>query len=812
MSDAKDKFSKAIAYEEWEKDPIWQRFLDCQEEWQRPNTQIVNDLMSVVTDGTRKEFLQRLKHANDAEYAVDFERHALGVAFAMQRVIKMFEDGENNFISLSSERLRIAPENVYFTTYGDDNITPTQRPLKITDNFTLERNGGPFIYKAKYTPVRQFGAVEDDEREPHYDYNQMLKYNEAIEQGLISGAAIEIRGLIDPDFLNWALGASVIERSDVPHVQLIYNMPLPSGAEYRFTLKKAQSYSAELDVTNDTSGYTKADKAVVQGIENALRSQDQVQLIEILSGQSVFAHKGDLKAEFKQFSCPIHEAELKDPAFYDNYLQTMRMGIWKRALRIKPETYNHDKDTVFSPENIGIEDEKDALKARIEAYQADLRRTQGHLIVNSNSLGDDPESPEYQALLNEVTEEFAKNIALIRSRDNKRRAEEAKNPNIVGNRLQQGYSGLENGFALELYVIMVDSIAIVKSRKNDKVQERSFEHADGHFMDIDGVLGMLDERADSRYQVVSIYDPLAKDGKRRQVTENISDDALIGKQITVTRENNKRVQKYLQDADEGKVKLSSNEKTRLRQMKKEILSVQAEIADLNQRRAMQSQLISAEKKAGHKIKADHPLQQKMDELMLEGHALQAKLWDRLHGVLDPHNENKLTQKAFTQEKNIIKIIYTIDHKGRITFEEEKPSERGRASRATHSELSGGENIFGAGEIIFSKPAGLKNWEILEINNGSGHYRPPPQTLRYTANCLMKELHGAFHRRGLKGQEAKNAVYNMLNKARLTDALARGITLKNEEQDLRNELTASAQLMAAQHSQEPSLISPKQKAM
>jgi hypothetical protein len=812
MSGAKDKFSKAIAYEEWEKDPIWQRFLDCQEEWQRPNTQMVNDLMQVVPDGTRKEFLQRLRHANDAEYAVDFERHALGVAFAMQRLVHLMEDDKEKFAALSSAPLIIAPEDAEFTAFSREDGIPTRKKIHIRDNFTLFHNDMPFIYKAKYSPVRQFGAVDEGAKDPYYDYNLLLKYNEAIEQGYIGGAAIEIRGLIDPDFLAWACGTSVLERSDIPHVQLIYNMQLPSGAEFRFTIKKAQSHASEMFIENDVSGYSSADLAVVEGIQNALKSKDDVQLIEILSGQTVFAHKGHLKEMFKQCAAPINEAELKNPEYYENYISCMRKGIWRRALRIKPTTYNHDKDNVLSPENIGLEDDINELTKRIEIVQEALRDGEAKGIPRGISLGDDPESPEYRELLQEVVFEFANNIAMIRARLLQIQNEEQKDPSIVGQRLKNGYDGLEQGYSLDIYHIMLDSISIVKSRHFTGNSQKSLANPQ-RFMDIDHVLQMLDERAESEYKIIRIFDPQATDKKKRRIIkENVDEDSIRGDYITLARENNKRIAQYLDDAANGLVKLNPDEKRRLKAKRALILSAQRDIALNSRAKAEAARNISSLKKSGEKITSNHPEMLKMENLKAEAHDLQDNLFAAYEGILSPSKENSLICRAFVEEKNIIKVIYTIDYKGQMTFEEEKASKfNRRGQRASHSELAGGCNVFAAGEIIFSKAEGAKTWDILEINNGSGHYRPPPKTLRYAASCMKLSLQGAFARRGLKGQALKTAVHQMLAKSRLTDALARGISLQHEEQDLRQELTHSAQLMAGQRFGGKS-NSPKKKTM
>ena len=61
--------------------------------------------------------------------------------------------------------------------------------------------------------------------------NQALKYQTAIERGVVSGATIEVRGRIDIDFLAWAMGTAIDDPGAVPDVEIVYTVDLPSGKE-----------------------------------------------------------------------------------------------------------------------------------------------------------------------------------------------------------------------------------------------------------------------------------------------------------------------------------------------------------------------------------------------------------------------------------------------------------------------------------------------------------------------------------------------------------------------------------------------------
>lgn len=786
--DIKNSFDTAAPYKDWEKDPIWKHFLQQQKKFKRPRTKLVNELMHSVPNGTRKEFLRRIGRASKLKDSITFERHALGVAFAMQRLSTMMHR-RKNYMQLTSEPLEIRHQAGYLS-YRDEDAAPTTKPLTIIDNFTIRKDDKPFIYKAKYTPVRRFGEIDPNAQDSHYDYNLLLKYNEAVEQGLICGAAIEIRGLIDPHFIDWACGTSVFERGDIPHVQLIYNMPLPSGAEYRFTFKKAETLAEELDIANKSDTYTAEDMAVIHGIQNALRTGNQLQLNEIMTGQSVFSQKGDLKSEFQQFSCPLREAELSDPTFYDNYLEIMKTGIWRRAANIKPEFYNHDKDTIFSPENLDIENDTHALSARLETFQTELRQSAS--IIKDRLLGDNPDSPEYAEIFQDVVMTFSRNIAHIRELEKQRRIDEMNMPSLINNRRHKGWHGLENGYQMTLHFIMVDSIDIVKNKRAENVKDKSYTHPEGRFMDTNALLDMLETRKDEHNTTLIVYNPKASQKqKKRQSFSQPTEEQIQRETILANRENIKALSQFFVAVGKGTEKLNAEERARFKKRKKQILGIQAEMASMGQERMEISKSMGAEaKKLGlKKLPPEHPIPQRMNELQQQKLQAEARLYDTYKGILNSQRELSLLRSIHSYEKNIIKLVYSVDHKGDITFEEEPLAYERATRRASHSELVDGGGVFGAGEIILEKSPDSKNWQIIEINNGSGHYRPPSDTLRYVANCMISHLREAYIARGMPANDAEDAMKNMMKKARLTDTIARGITLRDQELDLRQRLNA-----------------------
>ena len=88
------------------------------------------------------------------------------------------------------------------------------------------------------------------------------------------------------------------------------------------------------------------------------------------------------------------------------------------------------------------------------------------------------------------------------------------------------------------------------------------------------------------------------------------------------------------------------------------------------------------------------------------------------------------------DENIIKFIYAIKADGEMIVQEEVLRAQ-VTGRAAHSELAQGRNTFGAGELAFEKRAG--KWVMIEVNNGSGHYRPDADnTLHYAKNLMRQQ--------------------------------------------------------------------------
>ncbi len=89
------------------------------------------------------------------------------------------------------------------------------------------------------------------------------------------------------------------------------------------------------------------------------------------------------------------------------------------------------------------------------------------------------------------------------------------------------------------------------------------------------------------------------------------------------------------------------------------------------------------------------------------------------------------------DQNLMKFAYAATSDGEIIADEEVIRGGSTTGRAAHSELAQGRNVYGAGELVFTKTSD-GNWVLTEINNGSGHYRPSAIMLPYVKNLIASK--------------------------------------------------------------------------
>ncbi len=68
--------------------------------------------------------------------------------------------------------------------------------------------------------------------------NQLLRYQFAIDQGKIAGATLELKGPVHSRMLEWMLHGLDGQGTRIPDLEVVWSLPLPSGAHARVWLKQ----------------------------------------------------------------------------------------------------------------------------------------------------------------------------------------------------------------------------------------------------------------------------------------------------------------------------------------------------------------------------------------------------------------------------------------------------------------------------------------------------------------------------------------------------------------------------------------------
>lgn len=194
-----------------------------------------------------------------------------GATFEMSRIAAIVEQG--------FEKIDVAPPTIKLDYLGYDKKDPpdtTAAPSRVIKDAGIEfdvpikRDGLSYAYETKSYPRMKYGSDIKAK-------NQVLKYQAAIDKGLLAGATVELRGRLDHQFLVWAAGATAEDAGRAPAVEMIYTINLPSGTEYRFVLKPVKGREGLR--FNDEHSYDENDRQAIDAIGRAVADKSIFSLI-----------------------------------------------------------------------------------------------------------------------------------------------------------------------------------------------------------------------------------------------------------------------------------------------------------------------------------------------------------------------------------------------------------------------------------------------------------------------------------------------------------------------------------------------------
>lgn len=702
--------------------------------------QSFNELIQDIPETLQAKYIKTLEGTLSNKDEVAVRTTIRGLLFELSRIHTVSRQG----LEKVDFNLEI-PREVEYIGFAKNSKDFSQEPnQKLKSPIELDvpivRNGEPYVYEAKSYPRMQYGSLASQR-------NQLLKYQSSIEQGVVEGATVEIKGRIDPNFLKWATGTNIAEAGKIPDVEIIYTFDLPSGGEYRFVLKRSRKnnglnfqnegrsttpeatlkiikedtpqqfeemvrkFGSEAEVLNKLS----EDRKIINGLQRSVLDRS---IIDILASVNIENPPQELQPHLAD---PM---TIKSADLFDQYEALRKESIYKKLLS-KREIINVDnKRSAYSEFAT-----RDYVEKSLREYQSylsqnpEMARIKKAYILNSEE--------DIQTVIEKVMSsvEKVRNFELQRIQ-----AEEESGNHTREERTAMGYSGQPEGVALDIEHLTIDAIQETNKKKGQT--GRSYENPE-RFKDVESLKQYLPNQ-DRRYLEIAIYDPAS--GKTERNID-VNETHIKRTSAELLKENIKRAEERVQQITARLAELNEKpDKTAEESSEIKFLSARLRAKEMQGRNIenirQQIEALKSEKVERVKAEKDNAkkkgLASEYDDRIAKSMEGLVSLYKE---VLGGEKEWDKVAKRISEriDQNMIKFIYAVKSDGEIVVGEEII--RGDVSgRAAHSELAQGRNVYGAGELAFTKNKDGQ-WTLSEINNGSGHYRPSVLTLPYVKNLL-----------------------------------------------------------------------------
>ena len=640
------------------------------------------------------------------EHTTDANKWALKEGVGLNKVKSMFQDP--NMVSFLQEMYEMG-------------ATEVKKKSPISLDVPIQRDK-PYIYETKSFPRKIYGQFPSQ-------INQLLKYQKAIDSELVTGATVEIDGRVDPAFLNWASGNYVNGFGEIPDVEILYSLPLPSGKEHRFILKSARKEGLRFQNENHLSD---EDKKIIKGIQKSINDGSILNIISDLDAQDFEG------IEPEHVKNPSLISDVNEFEKYENFRLE---SLWNKLRQKYNDSLINDNNNLNA---YSLSANEENIEKMIRNYQAYLRQNPEIAKVKKSYLVEEEQIPS-------LVEKTMSLVECIREYETKRQISEIKH-DIRERRTEKGYNGLPEGVALDVDHIIIDAIQEI-NKKDGKVK-RSYNDI-SRFKTADELENYLETAKSKRYIEAKVYDPK---------TEKIStikssrggDKAVLDLEKKILEDNIQRLEEEREKKNMGinkKIHLYQNGIQKLESEKNEKIEEAKKAKDYEALKTISGEYNSRIFEEKQNLENEYK--------SLIGENRYKQITSRITNIID---------------QDILKFIYVVNADESVIVDEEIV--RGEVSgRASHSELAQGRNVYGAGELIYSKHNCNFNsfeewskfrkeieekptWKLTEINNGSGHYRPSPETLTYVKNVLDQN-------------------YNIdVSNARLVNTLVRGAQIKD----------------------------------
>jgi hypothetical protein len=561
--------------------------------------------------------------------------------------------------------------------------------------------------------------------------NQILKYQSAIDQDIIDGATIEVSGRIDPKALDWLNGTAVGERGPAPDVELLYTMPLPSGADYTFVLKRAEN-NRGLRYFNDDRTYTDEDRRIVAGIYKAIQDGSIGQLISD-------THIED----------PALRRLIKDP-FYIQDVDLLRRYNEERTrvlnTKLLEKAASDQVNGERTRDSVSEYNTRSYIENTTRQYQdhlqqkPDTSRTKQTYLLGAE-----------QAIEN-VTDRAYQRAQEIRAYEIAR----GNSPEEAERRLARaglGYTGQPEGTGLDMDHIILD--AIQEENKTAGRRGRQYDQPE-RFMDVSQLqdyLGSQDRRATD----IRIFDPLTG-------TETVQSQVPLSQVKQIQRfiegQNLERAREIAERNDQRLLELrvkpiharTSEEKVEFRKLSMLPRYHGNKQRGIREPAEQELQFLTSGAKQSSQMMGDSlsdvPQEQRaarIEDIRREKEASDTAIDESRARLRQIYTHIlggemawlKMAKAASTDDNDLVKFRYVVTPEGampvaQVGLKGEIPA------GGSYSELARGRNVYGAGELVFKRDAETGNWGLQEINNSSPQYPVSAEgTLGYVRNLVQQ---------------------------------------------------------------------------
>jgi|GEM_PF-3754184 len=592
----------------------------------------------------------------------------------------------------------------------------------------------PLAFEAHYAMAHPYGASIEER-------NVILQYQNAIDRRMLAGAVLEVAGRVDLDFLKWITGENAGNLGPAPDVEVVYVFSLPSGGTYHFPLKlprrlhtairypslsvyegHAQDIQAIRMIRSFLSAKDKSHfYALLAGVEGGSKISQNVSVREYQDYEEsfweslYFIKERAITSELKEQEATLLDEIVRTrgtPEQLDPVVREAILGM-PRGQKIYHETNQQTWDSAIQAVIARIMD------IREHEYGAELQESEDRMHDARLVLGYDPDLPR-------------------------------------------------EGFPLSVHYIITDTLLpFISKKKKTKEFEGAYPDPREQYESTEGVFRYFSNPSlDKARQSMTVVDPALPKSKQERTEYNLTAAKVEKIYREAVVQSVKRAERHLDELLKESQKLESmpsrtdEQEARRRTLralldryekrKDSVTVLQERIRFLNKDRdeilkgikvgsvpakfaKYSNEFLSILQRASRSLSRDEIVSefQRAFELRME------KEWGNLEVLyresLGMDEWNVFAVRIVRHEyANQIVLTYTAMKDGTMVFNMAKGSVD--IVSVNHSDLAGGRNVYGAGEVVFEKVS-PGSWRVIEVNNGSGHYTPDGRTLQYVTNLL-----------------------------------------------------------------------------